>query len=118
MKLLALILLALTLTLPKAIASQVENQEKVEQKEVRLDQDQQFILTFGPFDVEYFADRMLIKAKRVGLEHLYSKREFKSKTGRQLYRADIGPFASKEEAIKGWKKLKAIVRDLPDPSFK
>lgn len=108
----------MTIFLPKAMASQVENQEVIDSKEVRLDNDQKFILTFGPFDVEYFADRMLIKAKRVGLDHLYSKREFKSKSGRQLYRADIGPFSSKEEAIKGWKKLKAIVRDLPDPNFK
>lgn len=91
----------------------LEEKKPLEQRLVYLDKETTVV--FGAFEVEYFADRMGIKCSKVGLGHLFKKSEIVGKN--KTYKAELGPFRSRSEAEEAFKKVKAIVPDLPDAEY-
>ena len=69
-----------------------------------------FILNLGNHEIEYFADRMLVKAKKVGYEAKKTSFVFE---GKKFFKASVGPFGSFSQAKEAEEKIKAIVPDLP-----
>lgn len=68
-------------------------------------------LLIGTYTTEYFADRLLLKAKNAQISPIF-KKEHQAK-----YQVFLGPFNSKEEALATFKQMKQVVPSLPKPLF-
>lgn len=74
-----------------------------------------FILNLGNHEIEYFADRMVVKAKKAGYEAKKTSFVFE---GKKFFKASIGPFNSLSEAKEAEGKIKSLVPDLPSSIIK
>lgn len=69
-----------------------------------------FQINLGIHEIEYFADRLIIKAKRAGYDFA-TKKSF-TQDGRKLHKIVLGPFASYAEAKSADDKIKGIAPDI------
>ena len=78
-------------------------------QEIKENKVGQFELNLGFHEIEYFADRLVLKAKRVGYD--FGVKQTFVQNNRKFYKATLGPFNSYEEAETARLKIKAIVPD-------
>lgn len=71
-----------------------------------LDANQEYELFLGVHNIEYFADRMVLKSKRAGYNFAHKKTLHEK--GQILYQVTLGPFKSKAEAQIAEQKIKAL----------
>lgn len=65
-----------------------------------------FALFLGIHNIEYFADRMVLKAKRAGYDFASKK-----SIGSEKWRVELGPFNSYEEVEKAERLIKELAPD-------
>jgi cell division septation protein DedD len=106
-----LILLLLVSACAKKPADQVaaENQKALAAPVAGQEQGP-FELFLGIHQIEYFADRMVLKAKLAGYD--FAKKTTYEKDGITLHQVILGPFKTKAEAEKAEQAIKARAPDL------
>lgn len=90
--------------------SNMNNPESIEQKE-KINNEGIYELFLGVHNIEYFADRMVLKSKRAGYDFA-QKRAIGLREGKMHYQVVLGPFNSKEEAQIAEGKIKSLTPDL------
>lgn len=74
-----------------------------------------YILNLGNHEIEYFADRMVVKAKKAGYEAKKTSFVFE---GKKFFKASVGPFNSLSHAQEAEGKIKQLVPDLSSSIIK
>jgi len=81
------------------------NNEEVSAQDIKNHRGS-FVLFLGIHNIEYFADRMVLKAKRAGYDFASKK-----SIGTERWRVELGPFHSYSEAEKAESLIKGLAPD-------
>lgn len=91
-----------------------DSQDKKELEKYKTKNGKQYVVDLGSFQVEYFADRLLIKADSAGIPNKITKFTY-HKANKIYHKITLGTFDSKEEAEEAVSKMK---KEAPELLFK
>lgn len=89
----------------------LDDSEVKELAKFKKNNDKQYMVNFGSFQIEYFADRLLIKAESAGISDKIQKFTY-HKSNKLYHRITLGSFDSKEDAEEAVAKMKKHAPEL------